>query len=274
MNLKEVDLHIHTTCSDGQYTVDEVLQKAKDAGLRFIGIVDHDTIEHFKVLSESKFAVKMLAEGYRIFAGIEFDCKAGNKKMHLIGYNINYKSEEIIELIKYVESLREKKFQHKIQHLKNLGIELKDEQIKYLCSIKNVGKPHIARCLIENGYGTTVKEVVDKYLQTQDVLDCNINAEDVIELVHAVGGYVVIAHPYQILKDNKLTEAETEEVWNELVALKADGMECYYSKYNAEQIQKLVEYATDNNLMITMGSDFHGEIPKPDVKIGQIIKNG
>lgn len=274
MELKNVDLHIHTNCSDGQYSVDEVLQKAKDANLKVIGIVDHDTIKQFEVLSKSKVALDMLLSGYKIFAGVEFDCKIGNIVMHLIGYGINHKDDKIIELINESDVLRVSKLECNLSQLKNFGIKLTNEQVQMLKQKNNVGRVDIAKCLIENGVVGNIQESFDKYLQnSEQAKSYRLEARKVIETVKANGGMVVIAHPYQIMKDNNLSEGQTEKVWSTLVDLGVSGMECYYSKYNIEKIKKLVSFAEKNKLNITMGSDFHGEKVKPDIVIGQIMIN-
>lgn len=274
MELKNVDLHIHTNCSDGQYSVDEVLQKAKDANLKVIGIVDHDTIKQFDVLSKSKVALDMLLSGYKIFAGVEFDCKIGNIVMHLIGYGINHKDEKIINLINEADKLRIKKLEYNLEQLKTFGIELSNEQVEILKQKSNVGRVDIAKCLFDNGVVSSIQEAFDKYLQnSEQAKSFKLEARKVIDIVKENGGMIVIAHPYQIMKDNNLTEEQTEKVWSTLVELGVSGMECYYSKYNIEKIKQLVSFAEKNNLNITMGSDFHGEKVKPDIVIGQIMLN-
>lgn len=272
MELGEVDLHIHTTCSDGQYSVDEILEKAKEKGLKIIGIVDHDTIKHFEVLSKSKVAIDMLLNRFQIFAGVEFSCKIGSLKMHLIGYSINYKDEKIVKLIEKADELRLKKLYCYIDRLKSLDINLSDEQVARLEKIQNVGRVEIAKCLVENGVVKSVDKAFISLLKSDpNAKQLKLDAREVIQTVKETGGMMVIAHPYQIMRDNKLTEEQTVEVWKTLIELGVEGMECYYSSYTKEQIQKLVSFASNNKLNITMGSDFHGEKIKPKIKLGQIM---
>lgn len=272
MKLSDVDLHVHTDCSDGQYSVDEVLTKAKEKDLKVIGIVDHDTIKHFDALTKSKVALEMLQAGYQIFAGVEFSCKIGSIVMHLIAYSINHKDEIIINLIKQADELRLKKIDCYLEQLDQFGVKLTEEQIEALKSKSNVGRVDIAKCLVDNKVVASVSEAFDKLLMKNENANAyKLDARAVIDAVRADGGLVVIAHPYQIMEENNLTSEQTMQVWKTLVELGATGMECYYSLYNLETITKLITFAESCGLTVTMGSDFHGEKIKPNIAIGQIM---
>ena len=271
MEINQVDLHIHTTCSDGQYSVDEILEMSKQKGLRVIGIVDHDTAKHFEVLAKSRLAVDMLLEGYRIFAGIEFSCKIGNLRMHLIGYSINYKDDTIVRLIEKATKFREQKLEYFLDRLAKVNIKFTESQKQELKKTANVGRSQLAMYMVEIGVVNSIEEAFSNFLMEDDQVNSyKLEARDVIDAVHSVGGFVVIAHPYQIMTDNKLSIDDTVRVWDTLVELGADGMECYYSKYKPVQIKTLLNYAETKKLSVTMGSDFHGEKVKPNIKLGQI----
>ena len=271
MEINQVDLHIHTTCSDGQYSVDEILEMSKQKGLRVIGIVDHDTAKHFEVLAKSRLAVDMLLEGYRIFAGIEFSCKIGNLRIHLIGYSINYKDDTIVRLIEKATKFREQKLEYFLDRLAKVNIKFTESQIQELKKTANVGRSQLAMYMVEIGVVNSVEEAFSNFLMEDDQVNSyKLEARDVIDAVHSVGGFVVIAHPYQIMTDNKLSIDDTVRVWDTLIELGADGMECYYSKYKPVQIKTLLNYAETKKLSVTMGSDFHGEKVKPNIKLGQI----
>ena len=271
MEINQVDLHIHTTCSDGQYSVDEILEMSKQKGLRVIGIVDHDTAKHFEVLAKSRLAVDMLLEGCRIFAGIEFSCKIGNLRMHLIGYSINYKDDTIVRLIEKATKFREQKLEYFLDRLAKVNIKFTESQMQELKRTANVGRSQLAMYMVENGVVNSIEEAFSNFLMEDDQVNSyKLEARDVIDAVHSVGAFVVIAHPYQIMTDNKLSIDDTVRVWDTLVELGADGMECYYSKYKPVQIKTLLNYAETKKLSVTMGSDFHGEKVKPNIKLGQI----
>ena len=246
-NLNQIDLHIHSTCSDGQYSITELLNKANEIGLKYIGIVDHDTVKNFSEIQSNSLAAQMRKEGAKIYAGTEFSCIIDKYKLHLIGYNFNYTSDVISNLIEHIQELRKRKLIDKLEYLQKQGIYFKEEQINYLKTIKNVGKPHIAKCMIENGVGGDID--------------------------NKAKGFVVIAHPYQIAEENHVSISEAEKVWEKLTLMGVDGMECFYSKYDASQINYLVKFANAHKLLITFGSDFHGEKVKPYVKLGCVKKN-
>lgn len=269
--ITKVDLHIHTTCSDGEYSVEEVLQKAHRLKLDYVGIVDHDTIDNFKEVDSSALATMLKRGGTRIWVGTEFSVKLGNVKMHIIGYNFNPSHFAISNIIEKQQELREEDLMVKIKHLENQGFHLKEEQIEKLKTIKNVGKPHIAKALQENGVNESIDDIIKKYLNTCKN-NLRVEAKEVIDAVHKAGGLIVIAHPYQITWENKISEEEAKKVWEELVKLGADGMECFYSSYTLNDAKKLINFANEHNLLITMGSDFHGEHVKPEIKFGQIMR--
>ena len=266
---KLVDLHIHTTCSDGDLSVDEILMKAKEKRLKFVGIVDHDTIEQFDKVKESALAKKMKESGVRVWVGTEFSCKINGLKLHLIGYNFDHTSKEIFHLIEKAQKLRQEDLFYKVETARSLGATITDEQLEKLKAIENVGKPHIALCIKENGAEGSIGEIIRKYLDSKKLL--RLETKEVIDAVHKAGGIVVIAHPYQIATENHISEGEAEKVWEELVRLKADGMECFYSLYDMEKIKHLVSFANKRGLIITLGSDFHGKT-KPNIEIGMVKK--
>lgn len=265
----KADLHIHTNCSDGDLTIDEVLKIAKEKNLLYVGIVDHDTIRQFKEIKKSGLASQMRKSGTRIWVGTEFSCKLGNKKMHIIGYNFDEDNEKIVSLIEEAVKLRQEDFFYKIKLVKDANLPLSEQQIEELRKIDNVGKPHIAKCLKENGVEGSIHEIIVKYLSSDKIL--RLDAAKVIRIVHEAGGKIVIAHPYQIATENHIDDLEAEKIWQQLVKLGADGIECFYSKYGKDKINHLINFAKKNDLLMTLGSDFHGST-KPEIQIGDIYK--
>ena len=138
--------------------------------------------------------------------------------------------------------------------------------------MSNPGKPHIAADMQENGIEGKIGEIIRKYLNVKSKKVYKVEAKEVIETIKAAGGIAVAAHPYQIQTENHLTEEETQKVWEELVKLGIDGFECYYSLYDKEQIKVLTDFAKAHNLLVTMGSDYHGPKVKPHIAFGQICK--
>ena len=181
-----------------------------------------------------------------------------------------YNDENIVNLINQIQNLRKMRLLEKINNAKNLGVEFSNEEIKYLLSLKNAGKPQIAKIIIEKGYAEDIDSAIKKYLKYKSTTNDRIDAREVIKVVHACGGTLIIAHPYQIMNDNKLDLQSTIDVWSKLKELGADGMECYYSSYTEDEINFLLSYAKNNNLIISAGSDYHGENIKPSIKLGQI----
>lgn len=263
-----VDLHIHTTCSDGELSVDEVLLEAEKKGLKFVGIVDHDTVEQFEKVNKSKVCARLRKGGVRVWVGTEFSTSVLDKKMHIIGYNFDYKAGVIKDLIRHLVEMRHAKLDFKLARIESYGLGLKEEQVKRLRAMDNAGMPHIAKCMQENGVEGSVDSIIKKYLKDNNVF--RVEAKEIIDAVHAAGGIIVIAHPYQIASENHISFEDAKQVISQLIDLGADGMECFYSLYNEEQISTLLALAKERGLLITCGSDFHGEGVKPGIPISRV----
>ncbi|MCK4934019.1 MAG: PHP domain-containing protein, partial [Simkaniaceae bacterium] len=250
------DMHMHSTCSDGSLSPKELLYHAKEKGLSALSITDHDTTEAYseELFSESK---KL---GLFLCKGVEFSCRHKDTNVHILGYHFQ------TDLVGFCleHQLRRKSRNLKILaklRKNNISIEEGELYGEAATPEKVIGRPHIASLLIRKGIAKDFKEAFTKYLG--DKACCYdpgnpFSVEATIETIHAANGKAFIAHPH-LMKKNRVIK--------DLLKMPLDGIECYYSMIPRDQEEKWLQIAKKNNLLISGGSDFHGEI-KPHVFMG------
>ena len=245
-----VDLHIHTTASDGRLTPVQVLQQAQAAGLKGIAITDHDTVAGLKILQ----GTEGIAEADPVIvAGIEFSTDLPEHEVHILGYGIDPEHRELQEYLEMLVQDRLLRVGKMLAKLKQLGYSLEYRQV---CDLAGesvaLGRPHVAKALIEKGYFSTVAEVFDQLLAKNGpayVPHYKLTPADVIRLVHCIGGAAVLAHPGQIQND---------DIVEELIGAGLDGLEVYHPHHTAAETETYRQWAVKNKMLITGGSDYHG----------------
>jgi predicted metal-dependent phosphoesterase TrpH len=257
-----IDLHTHTTFSDGQYTPEEVVELAANAGITTISITDHDSVAG---LARGKAAADKA--GIKFINGIEISCP-GNKELHLLGYNFDYNEPALIKACSEFARFREDRAHRIIEFLLERNVIISLDEVREIAhGSAIIGRPHFAQALVKHGYVATVREAFDKYLASVDfdkIERPKPTAEDGIALIANAGGIPVLAHP-ALLKLETLAE---EELLKKLVRAGLKGLECFYSLHSPEQAEHYVSLAEKYGLIVTGGSDFHGEMVKPKIGIG------
>ena len=264
-----IDLHMHTTYSDGTDTVKELLEKAEDIGLEVISITDHNTCKAY--LEMEKFNVKEKYKG-DILVGCEFSASFDNRAIEIIGYGFDYKivNEYLKKFYdkKLIEKRTEISFNRLFNKINELDLEfhIPKEKIAidkyYELTIYNELKkyPENMKKLKEKVWDS-FSDFLRKGLNNKDSLlfinkvEFYPSAEKVVNLIHENGGIAFLAHPYQYKFDD--TEEFLDKIYNE-VAL--DGVECFYTTFSEEQTNYLLEFAKKRNLLISGGSDYHGTL--------------
>ena len=250
----KIDLHCHTYYSDGELSPRALAEEASRAGLRALGITDHDTMEGLAELKP--------VPGLEIVPGIERKADWGGEEIHILGYDCDW------ELLRRSPSLRRDRNERNealIARLRADGIDISMEE---LTSLKKgvVGRPHIALLLVRKGYFPTVREAFDAWLGNGKPYYVPITRRtvpEVAEELRASGGRIVLAHPLQY----ELPEEKLEELVRACAAWGFHGMEVYYSGYTASQSEALLRLAKRCGLCPTAGSDFHGS-RRPDRVVG------
>ncbi len=262
-----IDLHTHSTHSDGTKTPSDLLNLAKEQNITVYAITDHDDIEGSKKL------VSLPHEGITIYSGVELSAKIDKGQMHILGYNIDLENNDLNEKLKELKENSKHNIMLYVKQLKeDYNIELPKEDIDTILNREgNIGRPLLALLLIKYGYVESVSEAFDKYLGDEKVRKYKmwITKEECIKLILDAGGIPVLAHPFTL----KMTNKELKNELNYLVSLGLKGIEVIHSKGNAEQREFYKELAKEFNLITTGGTDYHGPEVKPNIKLGTGIEN-
>lgn len=245
-----VDLHIHTTASDGSLTPEQVVAKASLKKLKAIAITDHDTING---VANALTAAKK--HNIIVVPGVEFGVDYKVKETHILGY---FSPEKYMGIKKYFEWILEKRHERNRQLIKNLnraGYEVTLQEMYEKADGGTPGRPHLAKCLIEKGYAKTVNESFDNILLTEEIYVPRekTSPDSVIKEILNNKGIPVLAHPVYLDKADMF-----ETAIREFMELGLMGMEVIHTDHDEADIMKYKKFANDNGLIMTGGSDFHG----------------
>ena len=259
----KADLHIHSNFSDGSDSVEELVKVIKNSDLDIVSLTDHDTVDGI-----SKFE-KLLPPKIRFIKGLELTCKAEDIKCHILGYNINPDNNDLKELIKKGKILRRQKLETRIKYLKTVwNIDLTEEELNWLYSRTTVVKTHFANILVNRGLASDNLSAMRKYLDGCKTGNTRFDGLEAISVIKKAGGIPVWAHPLGGEGEEHCSQGELLSKLKKMISFGIQGMECYYSRYNLEEIDFLVKTAKKYNLYISGGSDYHGT--NKDIPIGRL----
>lgn len=257
----KVDLHIHTTASDGRLTPEEVVQRAAELGLTYIAITDHDTVSGIGRALEAAVAFPVL----EVIPGLEINTDTKTGEVHILGYFIDYKNEGLGSSLNKLRHSRETRGRKIVANLSDMGIEISWERVMELAGGGSVGRPHIAQAMFEGGYIPSLKEAFVKYIGRHGPAYAErerLSPVEAVKLVVASGGLPALAHPEDI--------DDLDGLLIELKAAGLVGLETYYNGYHVKTIETLVETAAKHGLIPTGGSDFHGLDSSHETQLGGI----
>lgn len=256
-----IDLHTHTTYSDGSASPEELIGAAHLIGARAVAITDHDTVGSF---ASARAASERL--GIEFVAGIEISAEFSSGTMHVLGYCVDETSAHLIDKLDALKQAREERNPQIASRLQSLGLDIGYDEVAQLAGNEIVGRPHFARLMVEKRYVASIQEAFDRFLKkgaAAHVEKARLSPADSIELIHAAGGVAVLAHPYQL----KLSSFEhVDELVAQLAELGLDGIEAIYSRHSVAERAFYAEIAGRHNLLVTGGSDYHGSY-KPDINL-------
>jgi len=261
MSERIIDLHSHTTYSDGSATPQELLAQAQSAGASAVAITDHDTVAG---LSEGRAAAAEL--GIEFIDGIEISAEYSPGTMHILGYFINAESTSFNTALVELREARERRNPQIAARLQALGFDLAYQEVERLAGNEVVGRPHFARLLVERGYANSIQDAFNRFLgkgAAAYVEKARLLPAAAIALIHEAGGVAVLAHPYQLKLEHV---EEVERLIIELAALGLDGLEAIYSRHSEDERLVYAQMARRHGLLVTGGSDYHGTY-KPDIRI-------
>lgn len=264
--MRRIDLHAHTTASDGSLTPTQLVRLAAETGLAALSVTDHDTIDG---LAEAQAAATEV--GIELVSGIELAVTYPTGRFHMLGYLFDPLNQALNDRLDLLKQNRARRNQRMLERIRAAGIDLTLEEVRRESGGGQVGRPHMALALVRKGIVTSAQEAFDRYLAdgaAAHVPKDKITPEEGIDLIHGAGGLASIAHPHSLrLKDLELVEALTR-----MRGIGVDGIECYYSEYDSDRTQVFLAAANSVGLLPTGGSDFHGD-SKPNVKLG-IVGSG
>lgn len=239
------------------------MQKAYDCGVTVLALTDHDTTAG---LSEAAKKAKVL--GLEFYNGIEFDCShpTVGGRFHILGYGIDPNHPALSDCCRDFAQQRAERAERIFTYLQQKGMPLAKETV--LVNVSGViGRPHFARAMVEAGYVPDTKAAFDQYLDTDEFRTIDRlkpHPKEAIEKILEAGGIPVLAHPVQL----KLGEMTLQGLLEELMGYGLQGLECHYSTHTPEETAIYLTLAEQNSLLVSVGSDFHGETSKPDIHLG------
>lgn len=262
--MANIDLHIHSNYSDGSDSIQELLNQIIEAQLSVFALTDHDTAEGCIEMQ------KLVPTNIRFIPGIELTCRAEEIKCHILGYNCDYTNKTLLELVEKGKKLRRNKLNTRIKYLEETwGIILTQEELEWLYSRKSVVKTHIANVLVKRGLADNNLEAMDKFLNGCKSGDTRFSGEEAIDAILKSGGIPTWAHPLGGEGEAHLDKKAFIPKLEKMIEFGIKGLECYYSRYNENEIAFLIECANRYNLFISGGSDYHGK-NKSNIEIGQL----
>jgi predicted metal-dependent phosphoesterase TrpH len=262
-----IDLHIHTTASDGTFTPEQVISHAHQLKLKAIAITDHDTV------AGSKEALRSgIPPSLGFLTGVEISSTPppfypGSGSFHLLGYSIRLDDPQLNRTLEKLQQARKNRNPAIINRLNELGISITLDEVRKEAGEGQLGRPHIAQLMVKKGVAASIDEAFDQFLGTGKpayVDKQRVECFKAIEIITDAGGIPVLAHPSLL---NCKNENQIDELIGKLKKAGIEGVEVYYSGHTPDQTRLYAELAQRHDLLMTGGSDFHGAI-QPEIEMG------
>ena len=259
--MSRIDLHLHTTHSDGSFSTRDVMAFAKQAGLTALAITDHDIVEG--IAEATAIGAEL---GIEVVPGVEISSRLGESELHILGYFLNWTDPLLAQRLSTLRDSRHTRNPKIVQRLNELGIPMTYDEVRALAGTESVGRPHIARLLMEKKFVTSAKEAFDRYLANgrPAFVDRELpEPAEAVRWIREAGGVPVLAHPTWV----RTSADGLRTLVRELKTAGLGGIEVHYSTHTPSQTTEYLELAKQCDLLVTGGSDFHG-VTKPDIEVG------
>jgi len=256
-----IDLHAHTSASDGTLSPKELVNLAKSEGIEAIAITDHDTIEG---VSEALEAGEK--NGIEVIPGVEISIDHQPGSMHVLGLFVDIESKKLNEYLTDLQASRSSRNPRIIEKLNEVGLSITMEQVREISGGGQVGRPHIASALLKNGHVSSIQQAFDKYLKKGALAYYErrrLSREKAVDMIHGAGGLVILAHP-GTLGVNRIS---FNNLMSELKEVGFDGIEVFYNNHSQVDEDRLMKIVDEFGFIISGGTDFHGD-NKPSIKLG------
>lgn len=262
-----IDLHTHTTASDGELTPKELIDLAIKKNISALSITDHDTVDGLKEADNYAKDKNII-----FIPGIELKAKSKTGQMHILGFNIDYNNINLQQNLKYLINKRNIRNKEFIEYFKSIGFNVSLEELQKISGGSVISKPHFAKLFLQKGYISDKKTIFSDYFNCKPLCEVEefiYEPEEIIKMIKEANGIAVLAHPQKL----KLNDPDLENKIIELLSYGLEGLECYHSDQTLEEMKKLRIIADKYKLLVTKGSDYHGPIVKPLIHLGTGINN-
>ena len=255
MNAFKIDLHMHSTVSDGTDSPAEILARVREAGIALFSVTDHDAVKGGEII------LPLLAQGDPEFlTGAEFSCRDEEGKYHILGYGYDPDAESIRGLVETGHGLRMKKVRARLAFLKReFGFSFPEDELRQLFAMDNPGKPHIANMMVRHGYAETKEKAIKDFINRIRFPNEFLRPEQAVRGILDGGGIPVLAHPSYGDGDQLILGAEMEKRLRRLMEYGLQGVEAFYSGFTPAMSGELLAFADRFDLYVTAGSDYHGK---------------
>ncbi|HEY3396882.1 MAG TPA: PHP domain-containing protein [Armatimonadota bacterium] len=259
-----IDLHIHSTASDGTLTPAEVVATAQAKGLRAIALADHDTVAGIEPALAAAAGSDLL-----ILPAVEISASTGGpSELHLLGYFIDWHNEELLAQCAIIQESRENRAAKMVARLQEIGLKITYEEVLAKAAGGSVGRPHVAQVLQDKHYIREPQEAFDRYLgrgKPAYIERYRLSATEGIGVIRRAGGVPVLSHP-GLVRDDRLVR----ELLDAAGDARVEGVEAYHTAHTPPQCKKYARMAEERGLLITMGTDSHGPGGSVPVEIGSM----
>ena len=251
----KIDLHMHTTVSDGTDTPEEILNRVKENGIELFAVSDHDAIKGCDVIQRLR-----KPDDPQFLTGVEFSCRDEEGQYHILGYRYDPAAESVQELVKKGHRIRMEKIHTRLDFLeREFGIVFSPKEIEELLTLDNPGKPHLANLLVQDGYADSKETAMHDYLNKLRIRLEFLEPEETILGILAGGGIPVLAHPTFGNGDQMIRGEDMDRRLRRLMAYGLQGVEAFYSGFSRQNREEILGFAEQYHLYVTAGSDYHGK---------------
>lgn len=255
-----IDIHTHSKASDGEYEAAELAERAAASGLTVWGLCDHDTVAALVAAGDA--ATRL---GIRFVPGLELSAFLDRQEIHLLGHFVDPRHQALRDFEDLLAVKRRERMGLIIEKLASLGVHVRAEQIERHSGGKTIGRPHVAKAIVEEGHASTLKEAFDRYIgegRPAYVQRFRLEAADAVALVRGAGGTVTVAHP-------GITRLERGEL-KRLKEAGIVGLEVAHPEHNPSMREKYARLAVELDFVPTAGSDYHGAAVSPGRQLGAV----
>ena len=254
-NPQKIDMHMHSTVSDGSDTPLEILNHVRELGLELFSLTDHDAIKG-SILIESY----LKEDDPKFLRGIEFSCKDEGGQYHILGYGYDPQCSAMTEVVELGHNYRMRKVHDRLDFLREeFGFTFSKEDLDQLLSLDNPGKPHIGLLMTKYGYSSSKEDAINNYINKIHFQSEYVRPEQAIEGILKSGGIPVLAHPSYGSGSQLIVGEDMRKRLEHLIAYGLQGVEAFYSGFTKKLETEMLNFAEEYHLYISAGSDYHGK---------------